>query len=462
MERNVALIILDTVRKDYFDDFAPRLKRKSGTSFEQCRAAASWSTPSHASILTGELLHKHGVHAGNQSYKKIDKNDTFIDKLPNYQSLCITDHGLLQPTYDFDKFFDIHNTTGWESIVNEIDIDSSLQKYWTALIRTVQSGNPYTVSKNIERAIWNEFPELMLKVPHFKHPDQGASELTRIAKKEIASASEPFFLFMNYMDAHTKHRVNKHHNPQLHSVSENWESRPHYVWESEEFEDNYIKNYRELYGASIDYLDRKVLDLISNIQNTTERETTFIITADHGHNLGYDSDNSLLGHAASVSEGVLHVPLEIINPPETLRDTIPEYFSHLDLGELIIRMSQSETEIDDIIGSPIVAEHEGLVGYSEKINKFPGTTDEFEHWNRMIRVIYYNNHKFDVDSLDNTQQYLLDPSRPCFQEPVDQDLEIPQSTDEFFDIGIKEYKDQLEDIGVSDEVRDDLQDLGYL
>lgn len=34
MKRNVALVVLDTVRKDYFDEYAPRLRRASDSSFE--------------------------------------------------------------------------------------------------------------------------------------------------------------------------------------------------------------------------------------------------------------------------------------------------------------------------------------------------------------------------------------------------------------------------------------------
>lgn len=462
MKRNIVLIILDTVRKDYFDKFASRIKRESNSSFEQCRVAATWSTPSHASILTGDLLHKHGVYDGSQSYEKIGIGETFISQLSGYQSLCITDHGLLQPTYSFDKFFDVHKTTGWRRIENNVDLDTNLRKYWTALDQTLKSGDPYTALKNVERAMWEKFPEFMLSLPYFKRPDQGASELTRIAKNEINGSSGPFFLFMNYMDAHTIYRVNKHLDPELYSVPDEWENDSHYIWESDEFDEEYLDNYRELYGASIDYLDRKILELVSYIQNVTERETTFLITADHGHNLGYPCEDNLIGHSASVSEGVLHVPLSIINAPDGFSTEVNDYFSHLDLGELILRLSQNKTDINDIIGSPIFAEHEGLVGHQEKIKKFPGTATEFEYWNRMIRVKYDNGEKLALDSQGDLREYKIDSSRPCFQQFIKQTSDSSEFDEDIFSSGISEYKEKINSVSINDKVRQDLSDLGYL
>lgn len=462
MERNVILIILDTVRKDYFDKFAERIQYNSQTSFEQCRAAASWSTPSHASILTGQLLHQHGVHSGNQSFDNIGVDETFLRQLLDYNKLCITDHGLLQPDYGFNKFFDRHRTTGWEQIVNNADLDAGVEKYLIALKETLASGDPFTMYKNVERALWNDFEDLMFKLPVNGPPDQGAAELSRIAKEEAEQAKEPFFIFMNFMDAHTKHRVHKNLDHSLHSAPENWSSESHYVWESDEFEESYINHYRDLYGASIDYLDRIVVELYEHISKATENETTVLITADHGHNLGYSYDDNLLGHMASMTESVLHVPLSIINPPEGFPKSVDKYFSQLNLGELITRIAENKSEVDDLTGGPIVAEHEGLVGYREKKNEFPGTDEEFEYWNRMMRVQYNEETKFIWDILGDLQEYKLMFDDPCYQELIEDRSGNLDDESEFFDVGMEEYRQQLKTRTVDDAVMEDLEDLGYV
>jgi arylsulfatase A-like enzyme len=341
-------------------------------------------------------------------------------------------------------------------------MDAGVEKYLIALKETLASGDPFTMYKNVERALWNDLEDLMFKLPVNGPPDQGAAELSRMAKKEAEQAKEPFFIFMNFMDAHTKHRVHKNLDHSLHSAPENWSSESHYVWESDEFEESYINHYRDLYGASIDYLDRIVVELYEHISNVTETETTVLITADHGHNLGYSYDDNLLGHMASMTESVLHVPLSIINPPEGFPESVDKYFSQLNLGELITRIAQNKSEVDDLTGGPIVAEHEGLVGYREKKNKFPGTDEEFEYWNRMMRVQYDDEMKFIWDTLSNIQKYNLMFGDPCYQELIEERSGNLDDESEFFDVGMEEYRRQLKTRSVDDAVMEDLEDLGYL
>jgi arylsulfatase A-like enzyme len=270
---------------------------------------------------------------------------------------------------------------------------------------------------------------------------------------------------MNYLDAHSPYRVTKHLDPNLVSVPKTWEDGSYDVWEmndNEALDNEYAHNYRELYGASIDYLDRKVSDLIQHMQNTTAQETTVVITADHGHNLGYPKENYLFGHNCTVSEGVLHVPLEIVNPPDGFPRQVEESFSHLDLGDLLVRLAQGLPSIDDLVGSYAPAEVEGFTIPGNKSHKFPGTTREWEHWDRMRRVCYVNHKKYEWDSLGNIKRYNIDRERPCWQALAEEDCELPAVADDLFVTGIKEYKRHIDSLGTDTGVKDDLQALGYI
>ena len=67
---NVLLIVLDTVRADHLSLYgyrratSPNLERlaKHGIRFEEARATAPWTLPSHASMFTGHWPHELGVH----------------------------------------------------------------------------------------------------------------------------------------------------------------------------------------------------------------------------------------------------------------------------------------------------------------------------------------------------------------------------------------------------------------
>ena len=69
---NVVLIVLDTVRADrlslygYERRTSPNLERlaRRGIRFDQARATAPWTLPSHASLFTGRLPHELGVQWG--------------------------------------------------------------------------------------------------------------------------------------------------------------------------------------------------------------------------------------------------------------------------------------------------------------------------------------------------------------------------------------------------------------
>lgn len=104
--RNVALVCLDSVRKDVFDEFSPRLQGRASLSFLQARAASSWTVPSHASVLTGELPHEHGVHIDDRDYAAITRSATFFDPLAEHQALGASANVFASESFGFDVLFD--------------------------------------------------------------------------------------------------------------------------------------------------------------------------------------------------------------------------------------------------------------------------------------------------------------------------------------------------------------------
>jgi membrane-anchored protein YejM (alkaline phosphatase superfamily) len=88
-----------------------------------------------------------------------------------------------------------------------------------------------------------------------------------------------------------------------------------------------------------------VTGLISDIHSITNCETTVIVTADHGEDLGDSPLDSSFGHTGSLSEGLLHVPLELYNPPQGYKSVYDNLVSHLDLAQLIMSIAD-ESDCD--------------------------------------------------------------------------------------------------------------------
>ncbi|WP_267639316.1 sulfatase-like hydrolase/transferase [Haloarchaeobius amylolyticus] len=487
MTRNVVLVVLDTVRKDTFDEYAPRLRNRAGSSFEQCRAASSWSTPSHTSMFTGELPHEHGVHAehfdSTFDFSQFAIADTFLGDLPDHRTVGLSANSYINPHFGFDALFDefydfsIGSHTA-ESLFTEgktvqeymkrTDEPSAAKRYVGFLKECLEHDRP---AKSLANGVWAlAGPKLKrMDVPIPEPVDDGAGVISDTMAETVEDGTEPTFVFANYMDAHTPLRNLLQHDRSLHSVPNSWSSTEIDKWELNKdglATEEYTENYREVYAAAVDYLDRTVSDLVDRLQAATDRETTVVVTADHGHNLGYEADDDLFHHTGSMSEGVMHTPLEIINPPEGYPAVEDRLFSHLHLGDLLVDLAHERPLDEDYFHDRIPAETVGLLGGDNATWGREFDDEEYAWWNRMMRVVYEDGTKRQWNSLGESFRYRLDPDRPSWQGLVAEDVDIPEADREWFDVELAEYKrsvsETTQDTDFDDEVEDHLKQLGYL
>jgi hypothetical protein len=467
-DRNVLLIILDTVREDYFNKYAPRIQSLSDISFSQCRTASSCSVPSHASILTGTLPHRHGIYSTNVDYSSIDFSETFLSELPNHRTIGVSANTFAGSSFGFDSHFDIFQDVSWTSrfpqgidvrqYKNETNAEG-VRFYYDFLRECLVHEN---VGHSLANGVLAQLDLLSAKSPLPKLFDDGGQSVLKHATKESKRQDEPFFMFVNLMDAHTPHHHVRSYDRSIHDVSSSWtsiDSVDH--WDvnlnSTETSETDLENFRSLYAASIDYLDRIVADFINNLMESAEKETTVILTADHGENLGFDSEDGLFGHSNSLSEGLLHVPLEIVNPPAGYSEIESEYFSQLDLGELIVGMSQNKTP--DVFSETPVAER-------ITTSAIPDTVEDKSFWNRTIRCAFTGEEKVVWDSRGITNVFELDHDNPCWQRLISETEEIPSFDDRFFEQDIQSTYEALvqtnSSFDVDDSTKERLEELGYL
>lgn len=472
MNRNVVLICLDTVRKDYFDRYADRLRDRSDVSFEQCRAASSCSVPSHASFMTGRLPHQHGIDSYNSDYSRLGREDTFLADLPEYDALGVSANAFAGSPFGFDGMFDAFTDVSWtrrfpqgmdaEEYATKTDAEG-LDFYTEFLEAAVTHDHPLKTLANAALAQLDISVFSRLPVP--KLLDDGANAVLRESTRLIEATDEPFFLFINLMDAHVPHHNVWGYDQSLHSVPDSWSS----ITEIDEWRvtldgvDPYredVEHFRQLYAAAIDYLDRKVAAFIDRVQELTDGETTFVVTADHGENLGFPEDDGLFEHKSSLTESLLHVPMEVVNAPEGYAVRETEYLSHLELGTLLTGLAHGETP--DVFADRIPAERIGTTVYSVEMDD-----SERTYWGRMLRCVYEDDRKIVWDSLGDRDEYELDRTRPCWQRRRDTDPALPAWASDLFDEEIVEYReavdaDQRLGQTVDEFTEERLKELGYL
>lgn len=466
--RNVILVCLDSVRKDYFDSTATRVPQIADVSFEQCRAASSWSGPSYASMISGLLPHQHGVHTHSKSFESLPLEQTLFDTLTGYRTVGISSNVYAGPDFGFDSYFDkFVKVASHVPFPKGADPQSYLHSHdGSAITGYLSFGvhafrKPHTLKSlangvsGVTRSITSAF-----SLPRVV--DEGARGTVRAVRNELTEGEEPTFMFISLMEGHLPHKPALFFDSSFYDCPLHWSSEKQGVWNlclADEYDELYWTRRNQLYRAAIDYLDRMIEELTAIVNRQSDRETTIIVTADHGENHGTNVDEGLANHKSSLSESLLHVPLYLINPPEGYQSNEEQYFSHLSLPDLIEGISNGNTP--DVFRKKVPAE---LIGMSPGPD--PSTDVDIEYWDRMIRCGYRSSKKVTWDSSETITEYELDKETACWQSQGDHLGTVPAWASDLFDTRIMEYKkiayqdEQSVSVGSSTEER--LKELGYI
>jgi len=466
--RNVVLVCLDAVRKDFFDEYARRLRDRAGVEYAQARAVSGWSVPSHASMFTGTLPHEHGIHTFNRDFSGLTREETFLGELPDHEALGASANVYASDAFGFDGLFDAYRSVSPDRRFPEgLDAErwgqeadeTGLARYLAFLRSAVDHEHPLS---SVANGVLVEIDDWLADAPFEKPLDDGANIVAREARRLVSAATEPFVLFTNFMDVHGPLTPVRAYDSTLYDAPPSWSSRAFdgravEHGEIDEIRDD-IEHHRDLYAAATEYLDRVVDDLVDWLHANTDEETTVVVTADHGENLGYEADRRLFAHRSGLTEGLLHVPLLVLNPPEEI-DPVTDYVSHLRLGDFVTGLANGTvpTVTDDVI----LAER---IGFNVPVN--PNATPLRDE-DRAIRVAYEGAAKYQWDSLGNRYRYQLDPDRPSWQELDAEGVNINEYETTLFKTPISEYRQRVETASdnqlstVGDSVEERLADLGY-
>ena len=471
MPRNVVLVTLDSVREDFFREYAPRLRERADIAFSQCRAASGWSVPSHASMLTGQLPHQHGIHVYDRDFSGLAREDTFFEDLPNHRALGASANVYASEAFGFDAPFDAYRSVSPDRRFPDgmdverwgQDCDEDGIARYAAFVRAAL-GHDHPLA-SLGNGILVEIAHRVADAPFPTPFDDGARLVAKESRRLVGDESEPFVLFTNFMDAHGPFYHVWGYDDDLHDVPRSWDSGDYstHTLNNEGVTDenrHHIENTRGLYGAAIDYLDRQVCDLVDWLHANTERETTVVVTSDHGDEMGTDADEGRWGHTtSSLSEGLLHVPLLVLNAPDG-HERIDEsrYVSHLGLRDFLVGLANGE--VTDPTADRIPAERVGHSGSLATIDDKRGTTED-----QLLRAVYDDRSKYQWGSQGNRVVYRLDAGRPNWQERTNEEFD-PTDFTEFFVDAAADYKDRAASGQVAPDVedvtRDRLENLGYM
>jgi arylsulfatase A-like enzyme len=297
---NILLVTMDTVRADHLSgygyerDTTPHLDRfaSSATRYERAYATAPWTVPTHASFFTGRFPFQHGA----RSFRPPEwQPDNVYPLSPDSQTLAEV---LSECGYDTAAFVsnDAYLRPG-------IGLDQGFGTYRVDRVR--------------------------------------APALNRLVRAWLDAPRErPFFLFVNYMDAHRPYNTEPAPNalpvPLRDEKGELVLRLKQEVMGGEGPVPNDLRErVIEQYDTGIAHIDAALGELFEDLERRgLYRDMLIIITSDHGE---YFGEHRLVEHSKDVYEPALRIPLLVKRPGQRDRVVEGEPFSAVDLPHLISR-----------------------------------------------------------------------------------------------------------------------------
>lgn len=341
---NVILIVMDCVRFDYLSAYGharpttPHLDRLAaeGVLFENAFAAAPWTPPSHASLFTGTYPSRHGVDV---------EENLFLSEQNRTLAEILAEHGYRT----FAVLPDVHlsNVRGFHKGFQEyVELWPIPYLYWEydwlkCLVRNILFGRD-------RRARYTN------------------TVMQRWLKKNF-SQSDPFFIFVNYKAAHNSyHRIPHTFRRRFETKAPGIDMKKvryyaakggySYMARQLELTEEEFTLIKSWYAGAVAYIDALIGEMVQYLKELGAYEDTlFVITADHGENLG---EHHLAYHLFCLYDTLLHVPLIMSCPAVlprgrrvpglvSLTDIVPTLLEVLEIGETIDAQSTSLAAFDN-------------------------------------------------------------------------------------------------------------------
>ncbi len=289
---NLVLIVLDTVSADHLAPYGysrlttpglDQFVREHAVTYTDARSASSWTLPAHASLFTGLLPSEHGA--------------TYPRNAPNDETVFVARWPAQPLAPEMTTLAELLVARGYQTAA--IVANSAYLAHQFRLDQGFQHYDDRPSAQFSGRVSLVQYMGLQPEIGLLPYRD--AATITRLALRWLDDHTHqegrPFFLFLNYMDAHEPYvppspfdRMFDEERP----VDARWP--PRRLWSL-------------LYDRELRYLDYHLTRLLRNLEERESFDNTIvIITSDHGEAFG---EHGFWGHDQSLYEEVLRVPLYV-------------------------------------------------------------------------------------------------------------------------------------------------------
>jgi arylsulfatase A-like enzyme len=335
---NVILIVMDTVRADHLSVYGykrettPNLRRLAAVStvFTRAISTADMTLPSHASMFTGIYASHHGAYPS----RKHPAGAPLSGEFPTLAELLAQNGyhtmGIAANTGFFGSSFQLEQGFA--------HFDCQSPRLMFARVPSFFL-RPWLLTGGLVLSVFPDAEKVTL----------GADEINR---KALAVLSErprhlPFFLFLNYMDAHYPYLPPHPFDRMFPGKIEGWSGSRYLALRRAVARSakpavgrEALDHLNSQYDGGIAYLDAQLGMLLRELRRMgLFKNSLIVITSDHGEGLG---ERNRFGHGGvSVHHGLIGVPLiikypgstkaAVSNDPVSLIDLLPTVMDALNL-----------------------------------------------------------------------------------------------------------------------------------
>jgi len=424
---NIVLIVMDTVRSDHLGCYgyerntSPRIDAfaNSATRYLNSVAASPWTIPSHASMFTGEPPYAHGAH-------------TFeVDKPVNNVNPLSRDHVTLAEALREEGY----QAGAFVANAGFLALDWQLD----------QGFDTYHVE-----FVWSD-----------KLNEHVFSWLNRVDR--------PFFLFVNYIDAHRPY--NTRPRPDLidpPAVTDDGQLLDRLIGEvlpgERDASSGLVGQVIDQYDTGIANLDENVGELLDRLSRSgLDDDTVIIITSDHGE---YFGEHRLVEHSKDVYQEALNVPLLIRSAGQQRARVVDTPVVSYDLPRLIA--SELTVDLEERLAPlfPSVPGEHPIVS-ENYFTRFPDLFNpRWGHrFQRIRRSVFDWPFKLIQSSDGRSELYALDDDPTEANNLIDAKTKVAKRLAETLDRYLQAQGQPMTEpnrIPIAPDLRKKLEALGYL
>jgi arylsulfatase A-like enzyme len=301
---NIILVTLDTLRADHLSFYgypvetSPFLRSlaKQGVLFRNAYTSATWTLPAHGSLFTGQMPSVNGL--GFKNFFLSDDANTLAEilKQQGYTTAGFIGGPFLVSAFRINQGFDYYN--------EHLDEHSKLKRFSVFRI----------FAKLLGRQLWET------------NGQRSAADINSELFPYLDWVRDrgPFFIFINYFDAHDPYDPPQRYRELLYPGKITWEKgnlRSLFIDkktgialfpDGKPLKEKDFQQLRYLYDAEIRYLDDQISRLWNKLQRRGFLENTIVLfVADHGETLG---EHGFLDHGHLLYQEQVRIPFFVVGP----------------------------------------------------------------------------------------------------------------------------------------------------